>query len=255
MSSLFLRLLAPALVLATSQLHAVIVQVPVAADTTLFQSAPDNNLGLSDLAIGVTGTGGRARALLLFDVAALVPSGATITSASLTLYATRNAHTGAPAMDLEIHRALVSWTEGAKFGNTGNTATNGESTWNSRAHNLAAWGSVGGQSGVDFASATLGALGKLVFASTAPFVADAQGWLDTPLTNRGLFVLDATESTLKTARRFASAEDTSQGQSPVPVFAPVLTLEYSLAPIPEPSAFASLAGLAALALAATRRRR
>jgi hypothetical protein len=53
-----------------------------AADTTLFETAPDNNLGAGTLAAGATRGRLRARALLRFDLSG-VPANAVVVSATL----------------------------------------------------------------------------------------------------------------------------------------------------------------------------
>src|SRR5207245_11043011 len=64
------------------------------ADPTLYETTPNNNLGAhTDFIAGTTaGNAGqpfRNRALLKFDVTGQIPTGATITSASLTLLVAR----------------------------------------------------------------------------------------------------------------------------------------------------------------------
>ena len=60
------------------------VTIPIGADTTLFANNPGNNLGGSDsLAVGATGKGFPARALLRFDLAGKVPEGRMVAGARL----------------------------------------------------------------------------------------------------------------------------------------------------------------------------
>ncbi|HKQ40423.1 MAG TPA: hypothetical protein VJ063_20295, partial [Verrucomicrobiae bacterium] len=61
-----------------------IVPLTPSADTTLFQSFPDNNLGgITSLAVGTTAHGLVSRALIKFDVAGRIPPDAIVTSARL----------------------------------------------------------------------------------------------------------------------------------------------------------------------------
>jgi hypothetical protein len=65
------------------------VSIHPTADTTLQQAFPNNNFGDgTTFTAGERRQGGATRALVRFDVAGNVPSGATITSVSLTLNVT-----------------------------------------------------------------------------------------------------------------------------------------------------------------------
>jgi hypothetical protein len=75
-------------------------------------------------------------------------------------------------------------------------------------------------------------------------VADVQSWLNNPAGDFGWFLMAQSESTLGTARRFASDED-ALGRGPV------LTIDYTT--VPEPSTL-GLLGLAAGAVVWCRRR-
>ncbi len=92
---------------------------------------PDNNLGSSTLAIGVTNTGFISRALVRFDLGA-IPAGSIIESATLSLVATREARISSIVRTINTHRALVFWEEGSRTGNTVATAQTGDATWNAR---------------------------------------------------------------------------------------------------------------------------
>jgi hypothetical protein len=243
-------LLAVVTIVAFSTSRAATVVLDVRADTSLFQPAPNNNLGSSTLSVGVTEAGLKTRSLLLFDIASLIPTGSVIQSASLTLYANREARIGGPE--------LTSWQEGSGTGNQGAPAVAGTATWNNRAHAQTPWGIAGGQAGTDYSStvsatASVNLLGPVTFASTAQFVNDVQFWLDNSSSNFGLFLIASDEVTNASARRFATTENTTQGQSPVPVLAPQLTVTY--AAIPEPSSYALLImGICWMVLTHVRRR-
>ncbi|MDB6015893.1 MAG: hypothetical protein JWR19_382 [Pedosphaera sp.] len=216
---------------ATANLSAV-------ADTTLLQNNPNNNLGgHTNFAAGTMANGLHSRALLEFNIAGSIPTNAIINSVSLTLNVTAAASQSAT---FELHPMLASWLEGNKTGQLGAPATTGEATWNNRAAPGTAWGAAGGLAGTDF-SATSGGSAfistgtVLTFGSTSGLVADVQNWLLDPNGDFGWILLGQSESTINTARRFASREDGSGA-------GPTLIIDYS--PVPEPSTL-GLLGLAA----------
>ncbi len=67
-------------------------------------------------------------------------------------------------------------------------------------------------------------LGAYVFPSTAGLVSDVQGWVNNPGSNAGWLLISEGEGTPKTARLFATREDTAN--------APVLTIQYTLSAPP-----------------------
>src|ERR1041385_3095194 len=90
------------------------VTLKPAADTALFQNAPDNNLGAQDfMPVGLTSLGSKTRGLVRFDFVGEIPSNAVVNSATLTLRVVFD-HGGSPNVDL--HRMLKSWIEGNKSG-------------------------------------------------------------------------------------------------------------------------------------------
>ena len=199
------------------------------ADTTLYETTPNNNLGAhTDFIAGTTaGNAGqpyRNRALLKFDVTGQIPTGATITSASLTLRVARTPSVPANST-FDLHRLLVSWGEGNKTGQLGLQATTGEATWISRFFLLPQWGIPGGKAGTDFltdasASTFVGSSNRYTFVSTSNLVADVQFWLNNPGSNFGWILMSQEEATASTARRFASREGGAN--------APVLVIEYTV---------------------------
>src|SRR5262245_55242781 len=103
-------------------------------DNTLFSTETTSN-GAGDAVFSgrtgeVAGGGTRQRALLIFDVAAAVPAGSTILSATLTLTLIA-APPGAAAQVHSLHRVLADWGEGssAAFGGQGAPAQPGDATW------------------------------------------------------------------------------------------------------------------------------
>jgi hypothetical protein len=207
-----------------------------AADTTLFETYPDRNLGanpnfVSGTTAGAFGPSFRSRAVMRFDVAGPISAGATITSATLTLIEVQLPSMLPAASTFGLHRLLVRWGEGTKNGNIGSQATTGEATWNSRFSLLPQWAAPGGKAGTDFqadssASTFVSGLGPYTFTSTSNLVADVQLWLDDTNSNFGWILVSEDEATASTARRFASREGG--------VDAPSLVIEYTVSQIQPP---------------------
>ena len=204
---------------------ATVLLSPV-ADTTLFQLAPDNNLGgYVTLAAGTTAHGDKSRALLKFDVSSVIPPGARILAVRVRLRVVRAPGSGGQPSQFTLHRVLVSWSEGdkAQFA-TGSPGSEGETTWNNRAHGSVPWQNPGAQPGADFIStATMSSLisstGIYTFASSDAAVADVQAWLERPIGNHGWILMSQSEATWETARRIGSREDPSNQ--------PILEVDYS----------------------------
>jgi hypothetical protein len=227
------------------------------ADTTLIETAPNNNLGGQPFAnSGTTQNFTRNRALFRFDVSA-IPTGALVDSVALVLEVTRQPVDGYAPGDFGLHRMLVSWGEGvqttANPGTPGQGAPagSGEATWLARfAQTGPNWSAPGGLAGTDFAATAsagqtvYGTANSPYFFTSAQLAADVQLWLGNPGTNFGWMLLATDEGPNFTARRFGSREDS--------VNAPQLLVQYTV--VPEPSALA-LAALGAGWLMRRQRRR
>lgn len=176
------------------------------ADTTLHEAFPDNNFGGgSTFTSGGRNMGGRARALLKFDLAGAVPSGVTIVSASLTVTVTA---ANGPESTFELHRVVSDWGEGSgsDFG-VGSAGGAGEATWNNRLGPGTPWAAAGG----DFvaavsASTSINAPGQYTFTGPG-LVSDLQTWLAQPGTNFGWLLRSEDEHIAGTIRRFAGRLD------------------------------------------------
>jgi hypothetical protein len=214
--------------------------------------------GQGDIFVGRTNQDGQGpatisirRGLIQFDIASVIPAGATITAVSLTMRDVMGLN-GDPVV--ELHTALNSWGEGTSFqnGGMGATATTGDATWIYRFFDDASkkWANPGGDysstvSGSAVVSDDLG--GGQLFTWTGPqMVVDVQAWLSSPSTNFGWFLL-GDESRGQSAKRFNSGESTIAPNVP-----PVLTVTYV---IPEPSTLVlSAFGILGLAGAVRRHR-
>ena len=200
--------------------------VPI-ADTSIFEKAPDNNLGATQsFAAGNTATPDPARALIRFDLSTALPAGARVSGVSLRLPVVRTARFPEPAT-FALHRLLVDWGEGNKGANVvtdiGALASSGEATWSARFHAQQSWAAPGAAPAMDFvarasSSADITGTLLLVFDSTGDLIADVQRWLDNPSSNFGWLLKDQFESIGSTARRFGSREH--------PTDRPQLVLEY-----------------------------
>jgi hypothetical protein len=210
--SLLLAVLLVCLCVPVLPANADSVAVPCDRDNTLYESTTgslSNGAGPSMFAGRTNQTSNsRRRALVHFDVAALVPPGSTITAVALTLNASQVA--SATPQTVALHRALASWGEGTSnagdSGGAGAPATTGDATWKHRFFNATLWAALGG----DFVGGASGQLavgnvGPWTWTSTPAMVADTQGWLDTPGANFG-WLLTGEESTAATAKRFDTRE-------------------------------------------------
>ncbi len=233
-SSILELLLVHSILLVVASVRADSITLTPIADTSLFESIPDNNLGAqSFLEAGVIKPSGalkRLRGLVRFDLSQ-IPTNAVISNATLRVTVVLNNTNTTPEL-LELHRMLQPWTEGNKSGGTneagilGAPATDGESTWNHRQYPSLAWASPGGSNGVDFVT---GASSTLLVYSTSNYTfssgllaTDVRQWVANGVTNFGWMLKSTFENTLTdaAARRFGSREDASN--------APVLTVIYGI---------------------------
>ena len=149
------------------------------------------------------------RGVISFDVAAVVPAGATINSATLRLYLSR-VNTSSAA-NISIYKASATWGEGTSYYNGGLCAdsTTDDATWIHRSYNdlTSPWQAAAG----DFAamasqSMRVGTtLQYYEWISNSAMVADVQDWLDTPGANAGWVVVNDAP-VAGDARRFRSRE-------------------------------------------------
>lgn len=228
-----------------------------AADTTLFEVAPDSALGGADFFnAGTAANSSRNRALLYFDLTGLIPSGAQITSVLLSMDVVRQPRADPESSLFSLRRVLSSWGEGSTYQadplspGKGGPAQIGDATWNYRSYNDTAWSTPGGAAGVDFSTdisstTIVYGLGDLVmFENTPQLVSDVEFWVEHPELNFGWVLKTETEAQRRTARSFASRESG---------FGPTLIIDFVVVPEPATWCFAGLA--AAGAWLACRRRR
>jgi hypothetical protein len=195
------------------------------ADTTLFETYPDNNLGAADLTSGSTAAVLRSRALIKFDIAGSMPSNGVIDTVSVTVRATRQTSSGLGS-HYRLFRLLQPWGEGNKSGVHGAPAEPGEATWNDRFafEATGGWSVPGAAPPQDFspavsASTFVNGTGPYTFASTANLVADVRVWLNDPTNNYGWILISDAEEMPQSVTHFGSRED--------PTNAPLLVVEFT----------------------------
>jgi hypothetical protein len=226
------------------------------ADTTLIETAPDNNHGgQAFFNSGTTMMNTQNRGLLRFDLSALTPGVTVIHSVDVVLevVGTPPPSSSVPSF-FGLHRVLRSWGEGDKVAESlgspglGEPADAGEATWNQRfAGTSETWGTPGGQAGVDYAASAsalrfVEAGDTYLFESSPELVDDVQRWVDDPQSNYGWMLISLSEDERYTARRFGSRDN--------PDFPPRLLIQFEV--VPEPGMWALLS-LGALALVVARR--
>jgi hypothetical protein len=208
------------------------VSVPPSADTCLFELDPTFNFGgQRDVVAGTLGSqvgATRSRALYKFDIAAVLPVGAEITSARFKIDVVRTP-TGKRNSTFSLHRVLSDWGEGNKRGDNpgGAEAEAGESTWEARFHPDQPWSVPGGAFGTDFAQdasaeRTILDNGAYVFEFNATGLDDLRYFASNADQNFGWMLATQLEEGEKTARRWASREHRNTP--------PVLELKFATAP-------------------------
>ncbi len=230
---------------------AALLAVEPAADTSIFRGdgfdaisdGAGPNLWLATTAGGVT-----RRALVRFDLSAIAP-GSQIDSVTLQIYESR----ARDVHDVALHRLTSAWGESTSNGGdagAGAPAALGDATWISAYHQTRQWVTQGGDF-VQVASAVaeVGVQGAFYrWDSTPSLVADVKSWIDNPTENFG-WIMIGDEVTSQSAKRFSSRESTAASARPL------LAIDYTLSPIPEPETYAMLlAGLGVLARVVSRRR-
>ncbi len=236
--------------------QAVSITLFASKDAAIYEDSTSSPRGRSNgagdyLFAGRNGNGGgnlAMRSLIAFDIASSIPAGATIDSASLSLFNTSPITFGNTLVS--IHRVLGDWGEGpsvppfAGQGGEANGATPvaGDVSWLDRFTGTpgAVWTNPGGDF-VPSASATTLVLDEgFDYAwSSAQAAADVQSWLDNPSQNFG-WILIGNESAI--AKRFSSRTGPE---------VPFLDIEFT--PIPEPS-LPLLTGVSLMAFLSRRRR-
>lgn len=163
---------------------------------------------------------GARRALLRFDVAAAVPPGFEVVSASLVVH--QSSFNGNPTT-VALHRVLTAWNEGPSNagspGGGGAPAVAGDATWTHAVLPSSPWTAAGG----DFAPTPVAAVpvlnpGFYVFGPTPALTAAVRDLRANPASDFG-WLLKTTDEQIGVAKRFDSRENLG--------FEPVLSIVYA----------------------------
>lgn len=202
----------------------IVIQPVADAGISSFASHANSNFGKTeDLILGaIKKGGGVGRVLLRFDLSA-IPANSAILSADLSITVNREASGGGGGARHRLNRLLVDWDEGLKSGLSGQPATMGEVTWNSRKHGAEPWHLPGGRPDFDYADTMssiqlLDGTGTYVFPTFSTLVSDIQAWVKNPDTNFGWLISSLSEDELGNVRRIRSRESATP---------PALTIRYT----------------------------
>ncbi|MCH7553192.1 MAG: DUF4382 domain-containing protein [Chloroflexi bacterium] len=217
---------------ATTAPTATPTEAPSANQSATLEAVKDNsiwNVEAGDLSngagdgifAGVTGQGIATRGLIAFDLTGIVPTGATITSASVQMAVTMSQSGN---REVRLHRILADWGEAGSVGGgrgqgPGGPAQPGDATWLYRFFGEQQWENPGG----DFVagpSASITSDNAFTWESTSQLVADVQSWVDDPSSNFG-WILIGEEDASRTAKRFGAREQFSSENRPM------LIIEYT----------------------------
>lgn len=198
--------------------HTLTLQPDAAAgnDTWITVDFPTNNNGTTTtLVAGGLGVGGNVtRGMLRFDLSS-IPATARNIAATVTLYCESEQDTS--DRNVGLHRAITQWYEGAKSSAPPDVGQDG-STWNLRNSNgTVAWaGGAGGGSGTDYAAVATDT--KLIDAAAKAFnytvTADVVAWVSGAASNYGWWIINASEATADSRKRFTSSDGLTAGNRP-----------------------------------------
>jgi len=184
------------------------ISIVATKDTTLYESATGTvaNGGGTHMFVGRVGGGGNfeiRRGLIQWNIAASIPAGSRILSASLDMWVEQSS-AFLPVLT-NAHRVTQNWSEGTVAasggGGTGTAAIPGETTWLHTNFSTQFWNTPGG----DYAATPsftfdMPGIGAFVTPSNAGIVADVQNMLDNPAANFG-WVLKTNEVLTSNARK------------------------------------------------------
>lgn len=190
-------------------------------DTSISSGSPAANFGVSvGMSTGKIGTTDIRRSQVMFSNLVgsgvnQVPSGATINTATLTLYC--DLETVTTDYNVGVHRALTQWFEGLKDG-VGPSAGEDGSSWNFRnVYGNVTWdGGAGGASGSDWVASATSTTTITETGTTFDWnvKADVQAWVNGTATNYGWWLINVSESTTNSRKRFVTSDGATASQRP-----------------------------------------
>ena len=209
------------------------VSLAPSKDNTLYEDATgqtSNGQGIY-LFAGKTNQPALRRGLVAFDLAA-IPTNATITDASLSLFLSQTNGTDPTAVS--VSKVSRDWGEGASDagdpGGFGVQAETDDATWLHTFYDTSFWMTAGGDFSLAPSATTMVSTANTTYMwSGNGLLADVQGWVSNPATNFG-WVIRANEIDAGTAKRFNTGENDSNP--------PQLTVTYQFlsgTPTPTPS--------------------
>jgi len=141
------------------------------------------------------------RGLVKFNLSS-IPSGATVTSATLRLYLNRE---GGAAYDISAHKVLESWDEGTICNN------NGVANWTVRSGTVTNWSTLGGVFGAALSTTNIPRTTGVYYQWTG-LQTTVNEWLGSPSTNYGFLLKAVTENIADDRFEFDSREATNKPQ-------------------------------------------
>jgi hypothetical protein len=192
-----------------SRIDADSVTLQSVADAELRANSPAGNVGALPTVVsgglGVPAANETRRALMRFDLAGQIPSGSTVTSATVRVVVTM-----VPLSPVNstfgLHRVLQSWAETSV-------------TWTTPWSTPGAAGA-GDSAATPSSSVAVSGVGAYTFDATPDLVADVQLWVDNPTANSGWLLKSDAESALRSARHFGARESVTNAPSLVVEFSP-----------------------------------
>jgi hypothetical protein len=207
------------LMLVVSATSAQTVVINSSKDNTLYEEpagATSNGAG-EYMFVGRTNQGSNSirRGMIAFNLAGQIPTGATITSVTLSLNMSK---TIGGVKTVNVHRLTADWGEGSSNAAAneggGAPATTNDATWLHRFFSGLLWATAGGAyAATPSASAAVGVVARYTWGSTAGLVSDVQQWVNTPSANFG-WILVGDESVGATAKRFDTKENLTAANRP-----------------------------------------
>lgn len=180
------------------------------ADTSIWSDSQNADGAGTLLYVGRANNTSVRRLLVRFDLSG-IPSGSTITGASMTMYMTKAATTTPASGTAYLYRLTQSWGEGTSVAGSGGGAapTTGDATWSYRFYSSSGWSSAGGSytaTGSPWGYAGSGYLDAVLGSKTFTInTTDISNFVNGTYTNNGWIII-LSEGTLKSARQFDSQE-------------------------------------------------